>query len=225
MTTLTETVHPGAFIIAEAPHEHCRDSITVATSQTIVVGAALGRRVASAALASATSSAAADAGNTGNGTFTLDATTPVAQGAKDGNYRIVNELVATNSGEFVVYDPSGILLGRVAVGATFNNQIKFVIADGASDFTIGDAFTVTVGIADTSYEYTALNLSATDGTQNVAGLAVYPVTTTSATAKIAGLVRGPADVRSSDLTWPSGATAAQIAEGLRALERLGIVAR
>ena len=53
-------------------------------------------------------------------------------------------LCAANSGEFVVYDPDGIEIGRVAVAATFNNQIKFVIADGSNDFAIGDAFSVTV---------------------------------------------------------------------------------
>ena len=37
-------------------------------------------------------------------------------------------MIAANSGEFVVYDPDGIEIGRVAVAATFNNQIKFVIA-------------------------------------------------------------------------------------------------
>src|SRR5262245_5985165 len=59
-------------------------------------------------------------------------------------YRVVNELVATNSGEFVVYDPDGIEIGRVAVAATFSNQIKFMIADGSTDFAIGDAFSITV---------------------------------------------------------------------------------
>jgi hypothetical protein len=224
MTTLTEALHPGSFIISESPHEHCRDAITIAVSQTILVGQALGRRIA--ASAAVTSSATADAANTGNGVFTLDGTAPVAAGAKDGAYRVVCVAVATNSGTFEVSDPDGKEIGRVAVGATFNNQIKFAIADGAADFVIGDAFTVQVGVEDGDYEYLALNLSATDGSQNVAGFAVYPVTTSgSATAKIAGLVRGPADVRAADLTWPSGATAAQIAEGLRQSERLGIVGR
>jgi hypothetical protein len=68
-------------------------------------------------IASTTSSAAADAGNTGNGTITMDVTTPVLAGAKNGVYRAVNDLVAANSGEFVVYDPDGIEIGRVAVGA------------------------------------------------------------------------------------------------------------
>jgi hypothetical protein len=225
MTTLTEALHPGAFIISEAPHMHCRDSISIPAAQTVLAGQVLGRRVLAGDLAAATSSVVADSGNTGNGVFTLDGAAPVGQGAKDGNYRVVNELVAANSGEFVVYDPAGIEIGRVAVGATFNNQIKFVIADGSADFAIGDAFTVTVGIADSQYEYLPLNLAAADGTQNIAGIAVAGIVTTSASAFIAGLVRGPADVRASNLSWPAGITAAQQAEGLRALERLGIVPR
>lgn len=223
---LTESLHPGAFIIAEAPHMHCRDAISIPASQTVVAGQVLGRRIVAAALAAVTSAVAADAGNTGNGVFTLDGAAPVAQGAKDGNYRAVCVAVAANSGTFAVFDPSGVEIGRVVVGATFNNQIKFVIADGATDFVVGDAFTVTVGAADTQYEYLPLNLTAVDGTQNVAGIAVQGITTSdAASGSIAGLVRGPADVRGVNLTWPAGITAAQKAEGLRELERLGIVVR
>ena len=222
MTTLTEAAHPGTFIIREAPFDHCRDNIVVAESQTIVVGEVLGRRISAAA--TVTSSVVADGSNTGNGVLTLDGSAPVAVGAQDGVYRAVCIAVATNGGEFEVVDPSGIELGRAAVGATFNNQIKFVVHDGTNDFAAGDAFSITVGIADTAYEYVALNLAATDGTQNAAGIAVYPITTSSS-GNLAGLVRGPADVRGSDLTWPGGITAPQQAEGLRQLERLGIITR
>lgn len=221
MTTLTEALHPGAFIVAEAGHTQTRDTAVIALSQTIVVGQVLGRRIAG----TVTSSVAADAGNTGNGVFTIDGTTPVAAGARDGVYRVINDLVAANGGEFQVFDPEGVEIGRVAVGATFNNQIKFSIADGATDFTIGDAFSVTVGIEDSDYEYAALNYSATDGLANAAGIAVYPVTTDGSNKQsIAVMVRGPSQVRLSDLTFPSG-SAAQQAEVLRQLDRLGIVAR
>ena len=115
-----------------------------------------------------TSSAAADGSNTGNGVITLDATAPVAPSAKNGVYRVVNELVATNSGEFVVYDPDGIEIGRVAVAATFSNQVKFVVADGSTDFAIGDAFSITVGIEETDYQIAAYNPAGTDGSQRVA---------------------------------------------------------
>ena len=102
---------------------------------------------------------------------------PVAAGAKNGVYRAVNELVATNSGEFVVFDPDGTEIGRVAVGATFNNQIKFVIADGATDFAIGDAFSITVGIEETDYQVAAYNPTGVDGSQRVAGILWEGITT------------------------------------------------
>lgn len=222
MTALNEAFHPGEFIIAEEHNLHCRDAVVVAENQTIVVGQVLGRRVAAGQ--TVTSSATPDASNTGNGTLTLDGTTPVAQSAKDGIYRVVAE-TAGASAEFVVFDPSNKEVGRVATGATYSGDIKFALAVGGTNFAVGDAFSVQVGISDGNYEYAALNLSATDGTEEAAGIAVYPVTTTTAPGKVAGLVRGPAQVRAADLTWPSGATAAQIAEGTRQLERLGIVSR
>lgn len=224
MTTLTEPLHPGAFIVSESegPY-HTREAVVIALSQTILVGMLLGRANVAA---NVTSSAAADAGNSGNGVFTIDGTAPVGAGAKNGKYRVVNDLVAANGGEFQVFDPSGQEIGRVAVGATFNNQIKFAIADGSNDFAIGDAFTVTVGIEDTDYQYEALDLTKAGDEAKVAGIAVYGVVTDgSTTQKITALVRGPAEVRASDLTFPSGATGAQIAECTRQLESLGIVCR
>lgn len=222
-TVFTEAEHPGAFIVSEAADFHCRDQVVVAVSQTVLVGSVLGK---TGVVAGITSSVAADAGNTGNGVFTIDASNPVAAGAKDGVYRVVNDLVAANGGEFQVFDPDGIEIGRVAVAATFNNQIKFVIADGATDWAIGDAFSVTVGIEyDGDEQYELYNPTGTDGSQRVAGIAVYPVTTGgSATAPIAAMVRGPAQVRGSDLNW-NGATTIQIAEGIDQLRKLGIIVR
>lgn len=222
MTTLTEARHPGTFIIGEEEDHHTRDNILVALSQTLLVGQVLGRR---GVIAGVTSSAAADAGNTGNGVFTIDATAPVAASAIDGVYRVVCIAAATNSGTFEVVDPNGVEIGRVVVGATFNNQIKFVVADGSTDFVVGDAFSVTVGVELSDFEYAALDFTATDGLQNAAAIAVYPITTGgSVKGHVAGLTRGPAQVRGTDLTWPTG-TAAQIAEGVRQLERRGIIVR
>lgn len=223
MTTLTEVLHPGGFIVSEAADFHCREEVVVAVSQTALVGSILGKTTV---VAGATSSVAADAGNSGNGVFTIDGTAPVAAGAKDGVYRVVNDLVAANGGEFQVFDPDGIEIGRVAVAATFNNQIKFSIADGSNDFAVGDAFSVTVGIEyDADEQYALYDPTSTVGLQRVAGIAVYPVTTSgSVTQKIAAMVRGPAQVRNSDLNW-NGLTSTQIAEGLDQLKRLGIVSR
>lgn len=226
MTTgivLTETKHPGCYLVSEAGDgRRSRDVFTVALSQTLVPGQVVGKTAVPSLV---TSSVAADAGNTGNGVFTIDATNPVAAGAKDGIYRVVNALVAANSGEFVVYDPDGVEIGRVAVAATFNNQIKFVIADGATDWAIGDAFSVTVGIEESDYQMVAYNPTATDGSQRPAGLSFGNVTTDGSNTARAVFTTREAEVRGTDLTWPGGITAAQKAEAIRQLEQLLIVIR
>jgi hypothetical protein len=223
-TVLTEALHAGAFIVSEEDNFHCRDTVTIPISMTIVAGQVLGRI---GVPSTETSAVAADAGNTGNGVFTLDVTAPVGASGQDGVYRVVCIAVAANSGTFAVFDPQGVEIGRVAVGATFNNQIKFVVADGATDFAVGDAFSVTVGReGGTDETYPALNMSGTDGSQIVGGVAVYPVTTDGTnTQKIAAIVRGPAQLRAADLTWPGGITAAQKAEAIEQLRSKGIILR
>lgn len=225
MTTgivVTEARHAGSFMVSEGNGRRPRDVFTVALSQTLVAGQVVAK---TAVPASVTSSAAADAANTGNGVFTIDGTAPVAAGAKDGVYRIINDLVAANGGEFQVYDPDGIEIGRVAVGATFNNQIKFAIADGSTDFTIGDAFSVTVGIEETDYQIVAYAVAGTDGSQRIAGILWDNITTDGSNLGKALVITRAAEVRGVDLTWPGSITAAQLAEGIRALEKLGIIVR
>lgn len=95
-------------------------------------------------------SAAKTGGNTGNGTLTLDATTPTLYGAVPGVYTVRLIAAAANSGTFRVTGPSGNVLGDVTVGQTFSNQIKFATADGATDFVVGDGFDITVTAAAAS---------------------------------------------------------------------------
>jgi hypothetical protein len=223
MTTLTEALHAGAFLVSEANGMRAREIGTIALSQTLVAGQVLG---ATAVIAGVTSSAAADASNTGNGVFTIDVTAPVAAGAKNGVYRVVNNLVAANGGEFEVFDPDGVNIGRVAVGATFNNQIKFAIADGSTDFAIGDAFSVTVGIEQSDKNYKAFDTTATDGAQHAAGILWEAVTTDGSTKQQATVVVRGCEVRAADLTWPSvSLTAAQKAAAIIELQALGIILR
>lgn len=221
MATLTEKLHAGAFLVQEMPGYYSRDTATVALSQTVVAGQVM---YSSTVIAGATSSAAADAGNTGNGVLTLDVTTPVLAGAKNGVYRLVCLEPGTNVGTFAVYDPDGVEIGRhVVAGAAFSNQIKFTIADGATDFVAGDAFSVTVGVeSGTDQEWTVIP---NDGTQTAGGIAIYPITTDGSTkGKIAMLVRN-SEVRLSDLTFASGISAANKAKAIEDLRRVGIICR
>lgn len=222
--TLTEKKHPGCFIVSESAGPfHTREAVTIALSQAINVGMILARNAVAAGV---TASASADAGNTsGSGAITLDVTTPVLEGVKNGNYRAVCIEPATDGGKFAVFDPEGAEIGQVAVGATFAKEIKFVIAD-ATDFVAGDAFTIKVGIEQADYNYQALDLSDAGEASKAAGIAIYGVTTDDTTKqKITAIVRGPCEVRLSDLEFPSGATAAQQAQTIRELDALGIVCR
>lgn len=90
------------------------------------------------------SSAVKSGGNTGTGTLTLDANTPVLAGRQAGVYQVRCTATAVNGGTFSVTSPSSEALGTVAVGSTFSSQIKFTIADGGSDFVVGDGFDITV---------------------------------------------------------------------------------
>jgi predicted nucleic acid-binding Zn-ribbon protein len=121
------------------------ENVTEGDAVVVVAGQA-GKFGSGSATVADTSVAEAVEGNTGNGVMTLDATTPLLAGAQSGVYTATATAAATDSGTFRVTDPNGSVLGDVAVGATFANQIKFVIADGSTDFIVGDKFTVTVAI-------------------------------------------------------------------------------
>lgn len=218
MATLTETMHEGEFIgeLAMGIGFHV-DPITLKLGQNKVAGAVLGANVAGTS-----ASAAKAGGNTGNGTFTLDATAPIQPGAKEGVYVVTCIAAAVNGGTFRVEDPDGTVLGDVAVGATFSDDIKFVIADGATDFIVGDAFNVTISAL--TYKHLEYDPAGTDGSQIVSGILMKNTNATAADVVTTALKRGPAVVNANDLTWKTGMTAAQKTTARNALQALGIKA-
>jgi hypothetical protein len=152
---------PGGLIAGDHPQLH--RNVTLASGQDLLRGAVLGEILLGAA-----SSAAKAGGNTGNGTLTLDASTPVLAGAKAGVYTVRCTAAASNSGTFEVQDPDGYVLGDVVVGATFSDDVKFVIADGSSDFIVGDGFDITVAAGSGKF---VLSLAAArDGSQTPAAV-------------------------------------------------------
>lgn len=223
-TVISEGLHGGAFIVSEAEQGYfSREQVTVALSQTLAAGQVLG---AVDVPASVTSSAAADASNTGNGTFTLDATNPTDTGAQDGNYRVV-AISAGASAVFEVIDPKGVEIGRVTTGgAAFASQIKFTIGAGGTAFAVGDAFTVTVGVeSGNDRQVKAWTPTATDGSQNPVGILIYPKTTDGSNTTQGSMIARHAEVRLADLTFGGSPSAAQKAECIEQLRRIGIVCR
>jgi hypothetical protein len=138
MTVLTEGLHTGEFVLSLAPGYRSRENVVVASGQNLGPGTVLGRTGAASA------TAVANSGNTGNGTITLDSTTPLVAGIREGAYRLTFIEPASNLGTYEVVGPDGVALGTAVVGATFNNQLKFVVNDGSTDFVSGDGFVLYV---------------------------------------------------------------------------------
>src|SRR5579885_2782922 len=106
---------------------------------------------------------------TGNGVLT-EANPAADPKAQAGDYKVIFDAAETNAGEFIVVRPDGSVDGKGKVGVAYAGQVKFTIADGATDFVAGDQFTLTVSVAAGSGEYVAHDPAASDGSQVAAGV-------------------------------------------------------
>lgn len=197
-----ETYVPDQLIAGRFPL--VTDTVMILSGQVLVRGSLLG----AITVGSATTSGA---GNTGNGTITMDASTPVLAGAKVGVYTAICIAAASNGGTFRVEDPDGFVLGDVAVGATFSDDIKFVIADGATDFIVGDKFTITVSAGSGKYKLSAA--AATDGSQEPTVVLADAVDATGGDKLAWVYVAG--EFNSAAMTFGTGHTAASTKDRLR----------
>ncbi|MCW5648356.1 MAG: head decoration protein [Ramlibacter sp.] len=214
MTTFTEGRHAGEHIVSQASGTRSRDVVTLAMGNNLAAGTVLGKASIGAASTSFS--------GTGNGTITMDATTPVLPTAKVGDYTATCITAASDGGIFRVEDPDGYVLGDVAVGGTFSDDIKFVIADGATDFTVGAKFTITVAAG--SGKYGALDLDATNGLQIAAAVLYDNVDATDADATVVVTSRD-SEVAIHALTWPDGIDNDEKDAALAQLATVGIIGR
>lgn len=218
MTVFHEARHAGEFILTEANGKRSRENVTIAENQDFVAGTVL------ALLAQAggvTTDAAADAGNTGDGTIAM-ADPAVNSKVKNGVYSVI----FTAATAFKVEDPNGVEIGTGATGAAFNKEVKFTITAGGTAFAAGDRFAITVGVESPGdYQAVAYDPTGTDGSEKASALAIYPAKTGAGeTVKIAALVRD-CEVNGHILTWPEGITADQKAAGIADLQAAGIIVR
>ena len=187
--------------------------VTILSGQNLTMGAVLG----AVALGNA-SAAAKSGGNTGDGTITMDATTPVQAGAKLGVYAVRCIEAVTNGGRFEVRDPDGFVIGNTieitgGAGGTgaFDDDIKFVLTDAATDFALGDGFDVT--IAAGSGKYLLSLAAAVDGSQVPDAILAEDCDASGGDKEAMVYERG--DFIEDALTIGTGHTAATIREGLR----------
>ncbi|HXC40810.1 MAG TPA: head decoration protein, partial [Burkholderiales bacterium] len=138
--SLTEKAHAWGFLLSEQDNGNLsRDNGTLISGQNLGAGTVLGK------ITLGTATAAAKAGgNSGNGTITMDGSTPVLAFADVGVYTVRCITAAANGGVFEVKNPTGRSLGTVTISGgaggtgSFADQVKFVLTDGTGDFAVGD---------------------------------------------------------------------------------------
>lgn len=219
MTVLTENARWGEAIMSEGPNHISRDNVVVALSQNIAANAL----VAALAAASAVTMSQSFSG-TGNGILTF-ASPAYNSRVKDGDYKVVCIDPATNGGTFEVIDPAGNTIGTAVVGNAFNKEVKFTIADGATDFVAGDTFTLTAAMDDSSLEFVNFDPTATDGSEVPAGYSPYPVVTDASATKKAAILSRLCELNGNCIAWPDGITDAQKTDAIQALAAKNIIVR
>jgi hypothetical protein len=170
-------------------------------SGTLALGAIVGL------VLNATPIGAAVAGTTGNGTI---GSLTLGAGARAGVYRAVCIEPVTNLGTFAVEDPDGVIIGRAIVGTAFTGPVGFTIADGATDFVAGDAFTITVSATGAVLRCAA---AATDGSSRPHGIVAMAADATAGATEVLVYERGEFD--ESQLSIGAGLTVAGARDVLR----------
>jgi hypothetical protein len=148
--------------------------------------------------------------NTGNGTCTAVA----AGGAKiqAGTYTVKIIKAATNLGDFVVIAPDGTVVGYGTVGTAFvSAHLNLTLNDGATDFIVGDTFTIAV---TGSGKYKLSTATATDGSAIPDCILAEDTDATSADKATVAYFGGK--FNETEITLGSGHTIASVKEGLRA---------
>ena len=210
MTTIAEKTRNIEGLLDPANGDRSFEVVEVdASGGALDAGNVLGKITTAGAIS------AAGGGNTGNGAMTVDAVDPVLDGAVSGVYVVTITTAAANGGQYQVENPDGGVIGIANVGDTFEDEVKFVLADGAVDFVVGDTFTITVAAG--SGKYVKYAAAATDGSATVAGILLYSVEAVSGDVTI---LKRDATFRARDLTYTG--TEATILSGL---EAIGIIAR
>lgn len=218
MTTSVNTTVSLDNLLAKSTVPVIRTGETLAISQTITVGSAVGKKLVAAG-AVAAGGAGGGGSNTGDGTCTEFALTNSGVIPKIGTYALKFTKVVTHGGDFVVRDPFGMTVanGSMTAGAGANTVFEvdgfsFKLTDGATDFIVGDGFTMV--IAAGTGQVVKLDKSLTDGSQFIYGIALEALTTGSgATGSLPVALTGK--FNSDTVNFVSGTTVADVVEDAR----------
>lgn len=188
-----------------------QDSVTIPESQTLARGSVLGL------IALAAGTAEAGGSNTGDGAISAFALSATGGPATVGDYTATCVTAVTNSGVFNVTDPGGNLIGQMTIAVSSNTTftgggITFNIADGGTDFAVGDLFTIPVDAG--SGAAALLDATAADGSAAFHAILAEAVTTGSGETQSAPVyIAG--DFLTQGLTLGGSTTAADVKAAAR----------
>lgn len=205
----TEPKRPSDVLKRHDPEYSLEERTALAGSGIIQIGQVMGTVTVGAATA-----AAKAGGNTGNGT--ISAVTRLGD-AKTGVYSVR----FTAATAFTLRDPNGDVVDTGSTGVAFANDLGFTINAGATPFSAGDGYDITVALG--SRKLRPFDPTAVDGSQVPTEISIGRADATSADAKILTVAR-EATVLRNELVWGVGVNAAQQAAALLVLERAGIIA-
>lgn len=189
---------------------YCKKLVTYYGAATsIAVGSVLGSYIDTPV---GTAGAIVGTGNGVMGAITLTSNKNMVL----GTYSLKIVKAVANAGDFVLRDPNGKVIGNGQVATAFNQGgFAFTLADGATDFIVGDSIPIVV---TGTVKYKLVQDTATDGTENpsvvVVGdatgrvLSTTPVLNTDTSFLV--LYRGPCAVADDALVY--GSTVAAGAE-------------
>lgn len=223
----TETKRLGDVLKYEFEREmgFCRKAVTAyeASLKTYTPGTVLGKT-----LVSGSAAAVAGASNTGNGTM---GSITVSSHAKIGQYVLRITVASSNAGAFELLNANGSVVGTGNVASAFVGAgLAFTLADGSTDFAVGDTFVITVTGTE---KYKILENTASDGSAAFAGIYIGASnglgidTSVAATTDTTVLIleRGPALVAKEGLTLGASInTAAEKAALYAQMAAVGIIA-
>ena len=175
--TTSDSVTIDALYAGLQPVNKQSGAVTIAASQTLARGAAIGKVLLGAV------TAAAGESNTGDGTCTALAVLPGDGSAVVGAYNLECTAEAAHGGTFKLEDPNGklisdnlVMTASTGVATVLNaGGLTFTLTDGAEDFDTGDTFAITVAAG--SGQGKALDKTATDGSSEIYGILTEAVTT------------------------------------------------
>ena len=211
MTVKTQPKYLGDVLKYEGPNIFSRDLATL-TAGDLELGAVIGRKAPAVTVTPG-------GGNTGNGVM---GTVTLGPAALPGDYVLTCITAQLDAGIFSVVDPKGLPLPDLTVAVPYaGDHINVTLADGSTDFVVGDTFTISVSVSSEIGEF---DPAASDGLQFAAGILTEAVDASTASVETAIIARH-AIVSDAALVWKTGVTAPEKAVAIGQLQTLGILVR